>query len=58
MFITIENYKRATAILKEKDQLEERLVQLRMSIDFNLHSDEYTEICNKLFSLGQEFSAL
>ena len=56
--MTIENYKRATAILKEKEQLEERLVQLRMSIDFNLHSDEYTEICNKLFSLGQEFSAL
>jgi hypothetical protein len=56
--MTIENYQRATAILKEKDRLEERLAQLRMSIDFTLHSNEYAEICNKLFSLGQEFSAL
>lgn len=56
--MTIEKYQRATAILKEKDQLEERLSQMRMSIDFNLHSNEYTEICNKLFSLGQEFSSL
>lgn len=56
--MTIENYKRATAILKEKDQLEERLAQLRMSVDINLHYNEYTEIRNKLFSLGREFSAL
>lgn len=56
--MTIENYKRATAILKEKEQLEEQLARLRMSINFNLPSNEYTEICNKLFSLGQEFAAL
>ena len=56
--MTMPEYKRATAILEEKKQLEERLHQLRMSIDFNFNSEEYIEICNKLFNLGQEFAAL
>lgn len=55
--MTMEQYNRATAILEEKKQLEEQLYQLRTSINFAF-SDEYIEICNKLFTIGQEFAAL
>jgi hypothetical protein len=50
-------YNEATKILKEKEQLEDRLYQLRQSMDF-MYSNEYAEICNRLFELGQNFSAL
>lgn len=55
--MTMTQYERATAILEEKKRLEEELYQLRCSIDFVI-SDEYIEVCNKLFNLGQEFAAL
>ena len=55
--MTMAQYERATAILKEKEQFEDKLYQLRQSIDF-MYTNEYTEVCNKLFELGQEFSAL
>ena len=55
--MTMTQYERATAILEEKKQLEDKLYQLRCSVDFVI-SDEYIEVCNRLFSLGQEFAAL
>ena len=55
--MTIEQYDRATKILEEKKLLEEKLHQLRASVDFLL-SDGYIEISNKLFQLGQEFASL
>ena len=57
--MTIETYNRATKILEEKQQLEDELRQLRdkVMIDFS-YIEEYTEISNKLFNLGQEFAAL
>ena len=55
--MTIEAYNKATKILEEKKQLEDRLFQMRMSIDF-IVSDEYIEICNRLFTIGQEFASL
>ena len=58
MPMTMEAYKRATAILEEKKQLEEKLYQLRMSVNFQFDTEESIEISNKLFALGQEFAAL
>ena len=55
--MTIEQYEKATKILEEKKQLEDKLYNLKMSIDFAI-SDEYIEICNRLFTIGQEFAAL
>ena len=55
--MTIEQYKKATNILEEKKSLEEKLYQLRMSVGFII-SDEYIEICNRLFTIGQEFATL
>ena len=55
--MTIEQYERATNILEEKKSLEEKLYQLRMSINYAV-SDEYIEICNRLFAIGQEFATL
>lgn len=55
--MTIESYNRATEIIKEKEQLEKELSQLRMSIDFK-DLDEYVDISNRIFTLGQEFAAL
>ncbi len=55
--MTTEAYNKATKILEEKKQLEEKLYQLRHSVDFVV-SEEYIEVCNKLFELGQEFAAL
>lgn len=56
--MTIEAYNKATQILEEKKQLEEKLWQLRSSIDFTLHYDEYIEVSNRLFTIGQEFASL
>ena len=56
--MTMLDYEKATKILKEKEQLEEKLYRLRMSMDFNFNSKEYTEIINRLFVLGQEFASL
>lgn len=55
--MTIEAYNKATKILDEKKQLEDRLVQMSTSVDFR-YSNEYEEICNRLFTIGQEFAAL
>jgi hypothetical protein len=57
--MTIETYNRATKILEEKQQLEDELRRLRdkVMIDFS-YLEEYAEISNKLFNLGQEFAAL
>ena len=55
--MTIEAYNKATKILEEKKQLEDKLFQMRMSVDFII-SDDYIEICNRLFTIGQEFSSL
>lgn len=57
--MTIDAYYKATAILKDKEQLEEKLYQLRMSMNFSRDlMKEYEEVSNKLFVLGQEFAAL
>ena len=57
--MTVEAYNRATKILEEKQQLENQLRRLRENIlvDFS-YAEEYVEISNKLFKLGQEFAAL
>ena len=54
--MTMAQYERATVILKEKEELEEKLYRLRMSTDYA--TDESIKICNRLFTLGQEFDAL
>ena len=56
--MTMTEYERATAILKERKELEEKLYRLRMSMDFKYDTDESIKICNRLFELGQEFAAL
>ena len=56
--MTIETYNRATDILKEKEQLEKELCHLRASINLTYNMDEYIQVCNKLFQLGQEFNSL
>jgi hypothetical protein len=57
--MTIETYNKATNILEEKKQLEDELMRVREKIllDFS-YVEEYTEISNKLFKLGQEIAAL
>jgi hypothetical protein len=57
--MTIETYNKATKILEEKQRLEDELKRIRdkIIIDFS-YIEEYTEISNKLFNLGQEFAAL
>jgi hypothetical protein len=58
--MTLKAYERATAILKEKAELEKELCTLRVNMDLNFlyDSDRYVEVSNKLFQLGQEFSSL
>lgn len=56
--MTIEEYNKATEILDEKKQLEDRLQQFRMSVNFAYNIEEYEKVCNRLFVLGQEFAAL
>lgn len=46
-------YDRATDILVEKETLEKLLSTLPDN-----NSEEYINICNKLFQLGQEFASL
>jgi hypothetical protein len=57
--MTIETYNKATKILEEKQRLEDELKRVRdkIIIDFS-YIEEYTEISNQLFNLGQEFAAL
>ena len=58
--MTMAAYERATAILKEKEELEKELGTLRVNMDLNFlyDRDRYVEVSNKLFQLGQEFSLL
>ena len=58
--MTLKAYERATAILKEKEDLEKELCTLRVNMDLNftVNRDRYIEVSNKLFKLGQEFAAL
>jgi len=58
--MTLKAYERATAILKEKEQLEKELstIQVNIGLSFGYDKDSYTEIVNKLFQLGQEFNSL
>lgn len=58
--MTMVEYERATAILKEKEELEKELCTLRVNMDLNFtyNRDRYVEVSNKLFQLGQEFSSL
>lgn len=57
--MTLKAYERATAILKEKEELEKELCVVRASMDLSFTSqDRYVEVSNKLFQLGQEFSLL
>lgn len=58
--MTMAAYERATAILKEKEALEKELCILRANMDLNFtcDRDQYVEVSNKLFQLGQEFSLL
>lgn len=52
--MTIETYRKATEILGTKEWLEE----LKKSLDPEMEFDKYTDICNRLFELGQEFANL
>ena len=52
--MTLDAYRKATRILEEVDWLEEK----RDFLDPEMDSEKYTEICNKLFELGQEFARL
>lgn len=58
--MTLKAYEIATAILKEKEDLEKELCTLRVNMDLNFidNRDRYVEVSNKLFQLGQEFAAL
>lgn len=58
--MTMATYERATAILKEKEVLEQELCTLRVNMDLNFtyNRDRHVEVSNKLFQLGQEFSSL
>lgn len=56
--MTIEEYNKATKILEEKKQLEDKLYRLRTSHDFVYNIKEYEDVTNRLFVLGQEFAAL
>ena len=59
--MTMKAYERATAILKEKQELENELHTIRMNMDLNFNpfdKEKYVEVSNKLFHLGQEFASL
>lgn len=57
--MTIEQYNKATKILEEKKQLEERLQHIKGTYSFDFaDAEEYLQICEKLFILGGEFTAL
>lgn len=58
--MTMAAYERATAILKEKAELEKELCTIRANMDLNFlyDRDRYAEVSNRLFQLGQEFSSL
>lgn len=58
--MTMAAYERATAILKEKAELEKELCTIRANMDLNFlyDRDRYVEVSDKLFQLGQEFSSL
>ena len=57
--MTIEAYNKATKILEEKKQLEERLKHIKGAYSFDFTDvEEYIQICEKLFILGSEFAAL
>ena len=58
--MTLKAYERATAILKEKEELEKELsvIQVNMGLNFGCDRERYVEVSNKLFQLGQEFSSL
>ena len=52
--MTIETYRKATEILETEEWLEEVKKSLDQEIDF----EKYTDVCNRLFKLGQEFASL
>lgn len=56
--MTIETYNKATKILEEKKQLEDKLFSLARNMTGFYNTQEYDEICAKLFELGQEFAML
>ena len=56
--MTIEQYNKATKILEEKKQLEDKLYSLSRSMLSLSDMQEYDETCAKLFELGQEFAML
>lgn len=52
--MTIETYRKATKNLKETEWLEE----VKESLDPEIDSEKYIDVCNRLFKLGQEFAKL
>lgn len=52
--MTIETYRKATEILETEEWLEE----VKKSLDPEMEFEKYTDICNRLFKLGQEFASL
>ena len=52
--MTIETYRKATEILEVEEWLEE----LKKSLDPEIEFEKYTDVCNRLFKLGQEFAEL
>lgn len=52
--MTLDTYRKATKILEVVDWLEEK----RDSLDPEMDSEKYTEVCNRLFELGREFAKL
>ena len=57
--MTIEQYNKATNILKEKSELEEELQRIRGPYAIEISRvEDYIKICERLFILGGEFAAL
>ena len=52
--MTMETYKKATEILETKEWLEE----VKKSLDPEMEFEKYTNVCDRLFKLGQEFASL
>lgn len=52
--MTLEAYRKATEILETEEWLEE----VKKSLDPEMEYEKYTDVCNRLFKLGQEFASL
>lgn len=52
--MTLEAYRKATEILETKEWLDE----VKKSLDQEIEYEKYTDVCNRLYKLEQEFAEL